>query len=240
MLFDVTVPLGCAPGDVFQLKVGTKVFDVVVPEGCGEGSKIEMAIAEEDLTEEPPPIGATPATIEVEVPTGCFPGDEFLVDTPDGQTVTVVVPEGSAPGTLLEVALPSPIEEVDHDRVPKDPRYDPSPDSIRAHLDDLEPYPLVPETPPVLSAAVSCTWDLPSPTGMCSDAAPSAIVEEPDAGPDGFDLDDQYLIQRSNGDYSEGWLKEYDAFSDMYLALIPGAGYKYVSREQIELNSVHE
>ncbi|CAE8599566.1 unnamed protein product, partial [Polarella glacialis] len=41
-------------------------------------------------------------TVEVAVPEGCNPGDEFVV-TVDGEELTVVVPEGHRPGTLMEI-----------------------------------------------------------------------------------------------------------------------------------------
>ena len=52
-------------------------------------------------------------------------------------------------------------------------------------------------------------------------------------------FDDSYLIQRSDGSYSEGWIKEFDPSCGLYHVLIVGVGYKYVSREQIEVNTVH-
>ena len=56
---------------------------------------------------------------------------------------------------------------------------------------------------------------------------------------DELNRDDSYLIQRSNGSYSEGWISDFDESCGLYHVLIVGVGYKYVSREQIELNTVH-
>ena len=36
------------------------------------------------------------------------------------------------------------------------------------------------------------------------------------------------------------WIQEYDALLDMYRCLLPAAGFKWASREQIELNTVHD
>ena len=54
-----------------------------------------------------------------------------------------------------------------------------------------------------------------------------------------FDTEDSYLIQRSDGSYSDGWIKEYDESCGLYHVLIIGVGYKWVEREQIEVNTVH-
>ena len=56
---------------------------------------------------------------------------------------------------------------------------------------------------------------------------------------DVLNRDDSYLIQRSNGSYSQGWIFDFVESCGLYHVLIVGVGYKYVSREQIELNTVH-
>ena len=98
MLYDIIVPAGVSQGETFQVHVGATDFDVVVPDGYGEGMKLELELPSIEDTN-------TQAMIEVEVPAGCFAGDEIMVETPDGGTFAVVVPEGSSPGTLLSVAL---------------------------------------------------------------------------------------------------------------------------------------
>jgi len=182
-------------------------------------------------------------TFQVEVPVGYCPGDELIIDTPDGRTVAVLVPSGGLPGTLVEVALAE---------VPETPgceslldaagggeaapagsggeskgalrtaatAVDASPNCVRAHLDQLgdamEPLPAA------LAISASSTS-----LSACDD------FEED------FDFDDSYMIQRSDGSYSEGWIKEHDWSCDLYHVLIVGVGYKWVCREQIEINTVH-
>ena len=53
-----------------------------------------------------------------------------------------------------------------------------------------------------------------------------------------FDFDDSYLIQRSDGSYTRGFIQSYDRSCGLYHVLVVGAGYKYVSREQIELDTI--
>ena len=64
-------------------------------------------------------------------------------------------------------------------------------------------------------------------------------VGRSDAYASEFDLEDSYLIQRSDGSYAEGWICEFDKRCNMYKVLIIGAGHKWVVREQIEQNTVH-
>ena len=237
MLYDIIVPAGVSQGETFQVHVGATDFDVVVPDGCGEGMKLELELPSIEDTN-------TQAMIEVEVPDGCFAGDEIMVETPDGGTVAVVVPEGSSPGTLLSVALPEPAQ----------PRFD------KVELEER------PSTPTPTSVRATFGEMLSKENALIQPA------EVRDFGPDGFDFDDSYLIQRSDGSYTEGFLQvrgsrvpslvphpsllpthpsllptplyypflqEYDAESFLYRALIPRGGFKWVSSEQIELNTVH-
>ena len=187
MLYDIIVPAGVSQGETFQVHVGATDFDVVVPDGYGEGMKLELELPSiEDTNEQ--------AMIEVEVPAGCFAGDEIMMETPDGGTFAVVVPEGSSPGTLLSVALPEPAEprldKVESVQRPSTP----SPTSVRATFGEM----LSNESRTSNDALI-----LSEPA-----AEPAAEpAEVRDFGPDGFDFDDSYLIQRSDGSYTEGFLQ---------------------------------
>ena len=187
MLYDIIVPAGVSQGETFQVHVGATDFDVVVPDGYGEGMKLELELPSiEDTNEQ--------AMIEVEVPAGCFAGDEIMVETPDGGAFAVVVPEGSSPGTLLSVALPEPTEprldKVESVQRPSTP----SPTSVRATFGEM----LSNESRTSKDALI-----LSEPA-----AEPAAEpAEVRDFGPDGFDFDDSYLIQRSDGSYTEGFLQ---------------------------------
>jgi hypothetical protein len=216
MLYEIIVPAGVSPGETFQVQVGSNAFDVVVPDGCGAGSNLELELPVDDTIETD-----APAMVEVEVPTGCHAGDEFMVETPDG-LVAVVVPDGSSPGTLLSIALPAPAElQLDKPKT-EPPFIDSSPRSVRATLEELP-------------AMESSGWEERPVT-----AAEPVDENEESFGPDGFDFEDSYLIQRSDGSYTEGYLQKYDSASFLYYVLIPRAGFKWVSREQIELNTVHD
>ena len=187
MLYDIIVPAGVSQGETFQVHVGATDFDVVVPDGYGEGMKLELELPSIEDTN-------AQAMIEVEVPAGCFAGDEIMVETPDGGTVAVVVPEGSSPGTLLSVALPEPAEpRLDKMESVQRPST-PSPTSVRATFGEM----LSNESRTSNDALI-----LSEPA-----AEPAAEpAEVRDFGPDGFDFDDSYLIQRSDGSYTEGFLQ---------------------------------
>lgn len=304
MLYDVVIPAGCVAGDTFQVQLGATVFEVTAPEGCGEGSSISIE-AEADGEQQ-----GGPRTVEVEIPAGCYPGDEFLVETAEA-TMTVVVPDGCSPGTMLEIELPStpqpPVMEapstadamqelaLEGARSKSTPYglYAPGglyalPDSEPALRDDASSpppglyalgglYALPPSAPappasplhakseddaaPMWSpSSVQSRLDLvPTPlhgsgeTGLTGGGcywADGTVWEDPKTAekaasaamvtaPGEFDFDDSYLIQRSDGSYSLGYIQEFDAGSELYRALIPGVGFKYVAREQIELDTVH-
>ena len=186
MLYDIIVPAGVSQGETFQVHVGATDFDVVVPDGYGEGMKLELELPSIEDTN-------AQAMIEVEVPAGCFAGDEIMVETPDGGTFAVVVPEGSSPGTLLSVALPEPAEprldKVESVQRPSTP----SPTSVRATFGEMLSKESHSEDALILSEPAAE-----------SAADPSEVR---DFGPDGFDFDDSYLIQRSDGSYTEGFLQ---------------------------------
>jgi hypothetical protein len=213
MLYEVLVPTGCAPGDIFQVHVNKTVFDITVPEGCGEGSNINLELPLGELShlqldDNDPAAVVAPeaAAVEVEVPDGCFPGDEFLVQTQEGQTLTVVVPPGGSPGTRLEVMLPA--------------------------LDAKRSLEVPPDASPT---GVEAEWAADA--SVTDESATSQSDDSTRAGE--FDTEDSYLIQRSDGSYSDGWIKEYDESCGLYHVLIIGVGYKWVEREQIEVNTVH-
>ena len=156
--------------------------------------------------------------LEVEIPAGCFAGDEFLIETPGGERLSVVVPPGSEPGMLVQIAVEVPPTAVE--AAPSTP-----------------PLPIVSEAP-TQSCLDDYALDEPAVDEVASKCA--QLTVEPSWRVEEFDFDDSFLIQRSDGSYSEGWIKEYDESCDLYYVLIPGVGCKYVGREQIELNSVKD
>jgi len=222
MIYQVTVPTGCAPGDIFQVEIGKELFDVNVPVGCGAGSCIEMRCGspvDDSLLDEIATslrVDEGP-TVQVQIPVGYLPGDELLVDTPDGRTLAVIVPSDGLPGTWLEVALPDPPA--------LDPLMDDPKDGWGAMETDFAAY----KSP----TSVRHSFDG---GGGAAEYTQTGYTTPSDCD---FDFDDSYLIQRSDGTYSEGWIKEYDESCDMYHVLIVGVGYKWVCREQIECNTVH-
>lgn len=206
-LYDVIVPAGCVAGDTFQVQVGEDFYDVSVPDGCEPGSSIETLLPSVERTTPKLDMDVTQETCEVEIPDGCCRGDEFLVETLDGLTFAVTVPDNGLPGMLLQVALPGPRADNESPRCVRSPFKE---DKAETSLQQWHE----PQEPDQTSGDV---W-----------------VDEL-----GGYFDDSYLIQRSDGSYSEGWIKEFDPSCGLYHVLIVGVGYKYVSREQIEVNTVH-
>ena len=204
MLYEVTVPEGCVTGDVFQVQIGADLVDVTTPAGCGAGDCFSIWLQTGADVGEHRLEDTKLATLEVEIPPGCFAGDEVIVEAPDGQTLAVVVPNDVAPGMILQISVPEPAE------------------SDGAESDDTV-------TGGGVYRAETAAFELDGPTDELAELF----------SPDGFDFEDSYLIQRSDGSYSSGWLKSYDCCTDMYHVLIPMVGYKYVTREQIELDTVH-
>ena len=219
MLFEVCVPAGISPGDTFQVQVADSqmLLEVTAPDGVCAGSSINIDVAV-DLKE-------SSEALQVEVPTGCLPGETLNVVTPDGRTVLVVVPDDSAPGSLLEVM------EVPETSLSEGAE---SPSSVRTAFDDEG----ADETKPAGSPLPHRKKGSASHVKALRQLATRAPAVEDTAEEQEFDFDDSYLIQRSDGSYSRGFIHSYDRSCGLYHVLVVGAGYKYVSREQIELDTI--
>ena len=50
-----------------------------------------------------------------------------------------------------------------------------------------------------------------------------------------FTVGQSCQVARSNGTYSDGWIKGFDSSTGLYLVHVNGAGEKYVDAEQISL-----
>jgi hypothetical protein len=251
-LYEVTLPTGCTAGDTFQVDVGGVLYDVTASEDCGAGCSITTFLPVERTVPEPgsittflpvertvPEPDGRPTSCEVEVPTGCCPGAEFLVETLDGLTLSVLVPDDCSPGTMLQVSLPRSVDR----------ELETSPMCVRALIsEEVEATPaqttrqreskgFVGRMRNIVAGSDNSTTAEVASSDACM---PSVHPDMSKAGRrDEFCYDDSYLIQRSDGSYSEGWIQEYDESCSLYRVLIVGVGYKYVAREQIELNTVH-
>ena len=97
-LIEVTVPNDCYPGDSFLVEWAGESLTVVVPEDGYGGMTLAVEVGGGDGIE------AT-SEVEVVVPDGCYPGDEFTVEY--GESAFIVsVPDGSAPGDSIIVQPP--------------------------------------------------------------------------------------------------------------------------------------
>ena len=213
--YTVCVPDDVFPGDVFTVRVAEESYEVTVPMGCEPGSSIDVSLP------------TAPSDCAVEIPTGFFPGDELLVEIPGGRTIAVVLTDDCLPGMMLQL-------DLSEDETTARPMY-----SSTDVLTDNSFYGMLKNKPTVHSS-------MTDPTGSHSNALESMEVNveagmspADDEWDDDLDYDDSYLIQRSDGSYSEGYVQYFDRSCGLYHALIVGAGFKYVSREQIESNSVH-
>eukprot|EP00596_Hydrurales_sp_CCMP1899_P011284 CAMPEP_0119051252 /NCGR_PEP_ID=MMETSP1177-20130426/72929_1 /TAXON_ID=2985 /ORGANISM="Ochromonas sp, Strain CCMP1899" /LENGTH=142 /DNA_ID=CAMNT_0007030391 /DNA_START=67 /DNA_END=492 /DNA_ORIENTATION=+ len=53
--------------------------------------------------------------MRLQIPTGLFAGDTFIVTPDNGRVFTVIVPENAIPGSYIEVIVPDEVEPVSHD-----------------------------------------------------------------------------------------------------------------------------
>jgi len=297
----VTVPVDCVAGETFIADLGAGgAFYVVVPHGCKPGDMITVDAGDDcESTATCPSV-----VVEVIVPSDCVAGQTFLVNAADGQTLSVVVPDGVTAGEMIHVTLPeaqaeavAPEESVASDgpvaREGMGAREDvaaqlrgvgtPPPHAIgdRVRVQKSVSYSFLSGTKVNYVEGVVSAYDMAadlytvtveseSSEGGSIHAPPAHVnsldwIELPahgvcrsgqaDSGrpakplPGGhaggcgarladlgdFSLDQTYWIQRSDGSYSQGWIKEYDPCIELYRVLIIGVGYKYVSWSEVEL-----
>ena len=209
MLYEVVVPAGVQPGDTFQVQADDQLYVVTAPEGCKAGSTIEALL----------PVargrGGVP-TCAAESPTG-----EELMDVSENENAErpdVLHRRSSHVGTLKQLAA------YGSDSLE-------SPSCVQTVFTDDE----LAGQPGVLHRKSSHVRTLKQLATLGFDAL--GIAD--DAAAEEFDFNDSFLIQRSDGSYSPGYIQSYDRSSGLYHVLVVGAGFKFVAREQIELNTVH-
>ena len=101
------------PGDMFQVDAGdVGSFEVAVPDGCTAGSVIAIELPSSSDADRPE--SPSQPLVEVEIPPGCGPGTNFLVES-DGIQFSVITPDGYTPGDMLQVALPPQQEAASGD-----------------------------------------------------------------------------------------------------------------------------
>eukprot|EP00931_Biecheleriopsis_adriatica_P036734 TRINITY_DN21129_c0_g1_i1.p1 TRINITY_DN21129_c0_g1~~TRINITY_DN21129_c0_g1_i1.p1 ORF type:complete len:230 (-),score=47.80 TRINITY_DN21129_c0_g1_i1:87-749(-) len=115
---EVVVPEGCKPKEEFIAVVDNVEFQVSVPEGCTAGSVLRLHMPQPQQqhpgcqrawARRAEPRRALQGIIEtseveVTVPQGVEPGDEFVVEV-DGIDFAVRTPEGCKPGMQISVAV---------------------------------------------------------------------------------------------------------------------------------------
>ena len=103
MLVEVNVPDHVNAGEAFLISYDGQDVYVTCPPDCLAGDLVSFEI---DV-----PASNEPASdelvdqVEVTIPDGCYPGQQFSVNF-EGETFNIDVPEGSAPGERVLVALP--------------------------------------------------------------------------------------------------------------------------------------
>lgn len=251
----VVVPDGCSPGTMLEIALPSTPQPPVMEAPSTADAMQELALG--DARSKSTPYGlyapgglyalpeaadGTPVPDDARPPAGLYePGGLYAL--PDSESApgdgVPSPPHGLyAPGGLY--ALPS---------IPPAPRASPlhakledsaaapmwSPSSVQSRL-DLGPTPLHGSSE-TGSTGGGCYWA--DGTAWVDPATAEKGASAMVTPPGEFDFDDSYLIQRSDGSYSLGYIQEYDAGSELYRVLIPGVGFKYVAREQIELDTVH-
>ena len=96
MLMLVTIPGNLQPGDLFSVAASGQEWSITCPDGVFGGQELEVELPIED--EEPHQTGCAPSYsdfVDVSVPDGIGPGDEFLVELCDGFQFYVMAPAGA-------------------------------------------------------------------------------------------------------------------------------------------------
>ena len=96
---EVVVPDGLSPGDEFNVEFDGTSFSIVVPAGAAGGQPLALELP----ASTPQPTGTT--SVEIVVPDGLTPGDEFTVEW-GGTSYSIAVPDGVASGQALTIELP--------------------------------------------------------------------------------------------------------------------------------------
>jgi len=71
-------------------------FNVTVPPGVQTGATFQVQV----------PVPVPMQTFHVQIPSGLQPGQQFIADV-NGKQMQVVVPHGSAPGSMIQIQAPT-------------------------------------------------------------------------------------------------------------------------------------
>jgi len=106
MSIEVVVPDGCAPGDHFLVETEDGgQFSVVVPPDGFSGMSLVVDLPDAVSDRFSARSGELPLCVDVVVPDGCYPGDQFFVEH-EGTQFCVDVPDGCGPGSSMQVEVP--------------------------------------------------------------------------------------------------------------------------------------
>lgn len=103
----LTVPDGVVSGEEFAVEWGGLSYNIAVPYGVGPGQdlQIELPALEESLRDEVPPATPGMTSVTIVVPDGLLPGQEFAVEW-GGLSYNIAVPDGALGGQDLQIELP--------------------------------------------------------------------------------------------------------------------------------------
>ena len=201
----ITVPDGVGPGEEFAVEWGGLSYNIAVPHGVGPGQElqIDLPALEESLREEAPPAAPGMTSVTIVVPDGLLPGQEFAVEW-GGLSYNIAVPDGVLGGQDLQIELPA---------------LDESAPSGRSFREEPAPAPV-----PASSAMEGVfgggggAFDLCG-LGLDLDAVMQDAIEGEVAVVAEFEAwkpaGEHYIgkaikVQRSNGDWSDATVVEYD------------------------------
>lgn len=198
--FTVIVPDGLSPGDEFTVDANGQSFAVSVPDGVYGNVAIDIELPTSSDSQNKSTLGSSSTErCIVSVPAGLSPGDTFNVATSWGGIFEITVPEGLTSGSELEVDMPlAPAEEEPPYNIPVPPPPNASQGGVG--WDDWTDG-----TAPSSGAGSGGTGG----SGSGGTATTSAYAGTHAVGA-------RVQVQRTNGQWSPAFIKEYDEVSDTY------------------------
>jgi len=101
--FQAQVPPGFVPGQTFQVQVEGQTITLTVPAGKAPGETFTFEVPQpQSAAAQTPPA----KQFQAQVPPGFVPGQQFQVSV-EGQTITLTVPAGKAPGETFTFEVPA-------------------------------------------------------------------------------------------------------------------------------------
>ena len=240
----VLVPASCSPGETFCVESGGRTFDVTCPIDCVGGQDmimVDLPLEEEDddaIEEAPADI-----TVDVRVPAGVYPGDEFLIEAL-GSEFCVFCPQDAEPGSLITVSVPAASvgggdDIMEEAATKQEPMADGKLGASR-HRKASRELPPGPPTPPgtkssvrrrlseAIQKAAAATGSTPAAAEPLSATGSTSPPPPPPELPLGRYFRGQIIeVERSDGSWTRASVEEHDVWGDTYTCRLPDGRMKH-------------